>query len=114
MESTLSRTPKMRRTSFWYRSIALGIFSECWRRNQRAWPKYGLVRDKVRLTVCCCAARVDRPLTGRLEHEPLQLRGLVLEGLHGQLALGVILVGEVRDDRVRLPVVAVRSVLPHC
>ena len=44
------------------------------------------------------------PLTGGLEEEPLQLLELFFTVAHRKLALGVVFVSEVEEDRIRLPV----------
>lgn len=49
--------------------------------------------------------REDVPLSGRLEKEPLQLLRLLLEVRGGDLALGIIFLNEIGDDRVRLPTI---------
>lgn len=49
------------------------------------------------------ASRQDLPLAGRLEEQPLQLRGLVAIGTCGDIVLGVVLVHEVQHDRIGLP-----------
>ena len=46
----------------------------------------------------------DAPLAGGLEEEPLQLVDLLLETLDGDLALRIVLVNEVSQDRVRFPI----------
>lgn len=40
------------------------------------------------------------PLSGRLEEEPLQLLRLLLEACGRDLALGIVFLNKVRDDRV--------------
>lgn len=45
----------------------------------------------------------DAPLAGGLEEEPLQLVDLLFDALDRDLALRVVLVNEVSQDRVRFP-----------
>ena len=101
-ERTLSRTPRTRRVSFWYLSIALGIFSGWSLMNQTAWPKYGLRDYRRNLTKPTRVGCV--PLTRRLEKEPLKLVHLLLEARDRDLVLGVIFVNKVLHNRVGLPV----------
>ena len=47
----------------------------------------------------------DAPLARGLEEEPLELVDLVLGAREGELVRRVVLVDEIRDDRVGLPAI---------
>lgn len=55
--------------------------------------------------------RVNAPLAGGLEEEPLELPYLVFGRRCGHAVRGIVLLGEVDDDGVRLPMIRHVSVV---